>query len=214
MRFTDALADAPLSVGLDIRHPLAYLALRPAIEFGRELGLQINWVPITGQPLKAPSIPRPDDDRSVRHKRHRANMIAREIALYAEAQGLTVQEPYRDGSPVAAHLAWLWMRAAQPDSLEPFLEDLFRRYWSLELDAASLDDVASVIEAFGENPGAFRAWAGTEGPTVAAELADALTESGMSQVPAYLVGDELFWGRQHLPMIRWILEGRNGPGPI
>ena len=28
------------------------------------------------------------------------------------------------------------------------------------------------------------------------------------------VGDEIFIGRQHLPMIGWILDGRVGPGPI
>lgn len=214
MRFIPGLADATLSIGLDIRHPLAYLALRPAIDFARELGLQINWVPIAGKPLNAPSTPRPDDDRGVRHKRHRAHMIAREIAVYAEAQGLTVKEPYRDGSPAAAHLGWLWMRAAQPDGLEPFLEELFRRYWSLELDAASLDAVASVIETSGEDPEAFRTWATTDGPTVAKEIAGTLRNAGMTQAPAYLVGDELFWGRQHLPMIRWILEGQKGPVPI
>ena len=32
--------------------------------------------------------------------------------------------------------------------------------------------------------------------------------------PAYFVDDEFFWGGQHLDMIRWILAGREGRGPI
>jgi hypothetical protein len=49
---------------------------------------------------------------------------------------------------------------------------------------------------------------------VAAELAALLRDRGVSGVPCYLVEDEVFLGRQHLPMIRWILGGRRGPGPI
>jgi 2-hydroxychromene-2-carboxylate isomerase len=41
-----------------------------------------------------------------------------------------------------------------------------------------------------------------------------LQERGLFQVPAYLVEEEVFYGRQHLPMIRWILAGRSGPIPI
>jgi 2-hydroxychromene-2-carboxylate isomerase len=38
--------------------------------------------------------------------------------------------------------------------------------------------------------------------------------SGWFQAPGFVVEDEVFYGRQHLPMIRWILEGRSGPVPI
>ena len=44
--------------------------------------------------------------------------------------------------------------------------------------------------------------------------ADDLTARGVNSAPTFVVGDELFRGRQHLPMIRWILGGRAGPGPI
>ena len=48
----------------------------------------------------------------------------------------------------------------------------------------------------------------------AAEVARRLSEAGVFQTPAYLLGDEVFIGRQHLPLIRWRLEGERGPGPI
>ena len=44
-----------------------------------------------------------------------------------------------------------------------------------------------------------------EGPRELRRVAAALREAGVQLTPAYLVGDELFVGRQHLPMIRWIL---------
>ena len=124
MSFGSDLATARLTVVLDIRDPRAFLALAPAIAFGRELGVAINWLPLAAEPLRPPSAPGPDDDRGVRHRRHRAQMIAREIAVYAQSQGLTLEEPYRNAPADAAHQAWLWMRAQARQGLEadrPFL---------------------------------------------------------------------------------------------
>lgn len=208
------LESARLTVALDVRHPFAYLALRPTIAFGEETGLEINWLPLVGPTLKKPSTPGADDDRGIRHRRHRARTIAREIAIYAEAQGLVVEEPYRDGPADAAHLGWLWMRAKARPRLEPFLEDLFRRYWTLALDANSTDEVAEIVEHHGGPAESFRTWASTEGPVVADGLASSLRAAGITQAPAYLIDDEVFWGRQHLAMVRWILDGRKGHGPI
>ena len=33
-------------------------------------------------------------------------------------------------------------------------------------------------------------------------------EAGVVEAPAYLVGDEVFIGRAHLPMIEWIYQAR------
>jgi 2-hydroxychromene-2-carboxylate isomerase len=203
-----------LRVVLDVRQPLAYLALRPAIAFAREMAIDIDWLPLDGEPLRAPSTPGPDDDRGVRHRRHRARAIAREIAIYAEAQGLVVRQPYRSGSARAANLAWLWVRARSPGSLPAFLEELFRRYWALELDAGDPADAIDVLRALGLGSADFDRFAADEGPREAERVAKALREAGVHQTPAYLLEDEVFLGRQHLPMIRWILNGRAGPPPI
>jgi 2-hydroxychromene-2-carboxylate isomerase len=208
------LTKSALCVALDVRHPLAYLALRPAVAFGHEAAIDVDLLPFEGQVLRAPSPPRPDDDRGIRHKRYRAHMIAREIAVYAQAAGLVVREPYRDGSPRAAHLAWLWVRARAPAALPAFLEELFRRYWALELDADDLAGSTSLLRELRLDPDGFDAWAPDEGALEAKRVATALREAGIEQAPAYLVEDEIFYGRQHLPMIRWVLDGRKGAGPI
>ena len=140
-------------------------------------------------------------------------MIAREIAVYAEALGLRIEEPYRDGSANAFNLAWLWVRSVAPGALEPFLEQAFGRYWALDLEIDSIDDVATVVERCGLESAAFREWARDE-TEAATSVSEQLAEVGVFQTPAYFVGDEVFFGRQHLPMIRWILEGRRGPVPI
>ena len=45
------------------------------------------------------------------------------------------------------------------------------------------------------------------------QLQDALHPAGIFGVPTYIIGSERFFGREHLPMVRWILEGRPGAKP-
>jgi 2-hydroxychromene-2-carboxylate isomerase len=205
---------ARLSVLLDVRHPFAYLALRPAIAFAHSLGIEVNWLPLTAPTLNPPTAEREGDDRGTRHRRYRAQAIEREIETYAAAQGLALRGYYRDGSAEAANLGWLWLRHRDRGKLETYLTELFRAYWSLELDASNQEQVAAVLESLGADAAAFRDWCSDGGKAAAAALAGELQARGLFQVPAYLVEDEVFYGRQHLPMIRWMLDGRRGPVPI
>ncbi len=205
---------AVLSVLLDLRHPLAYLALQPTLAFAEALAIDVNWLPLEVPTLSAPSEPRVDDDRGTRHRRYRAQAIAREIQTYAAVQGLELRDWYRSGPAALANLGWLWLREQRPERLPRYLVETFRAYWSLALDPADPQQVAAQVARAGGDAAAFLAWAEREGPTAAAAVAAELRERGLFQVPAFVVGDEVFYGRQHLPMIRWILEGRSGPIPI
>jgi 2-hydroxychromene-2-carboxylate isomerase len=210
----DASAPTRVTVALDVRNPFSYLALGPSFELARALDAEFDWLPLRDKPLSPPTEPGADDDRSIRHRRHRANMLAREIAVYAESQGVTVLEPYRAGSADAANLGWLWIRAHAPEELQAFLAETFRAYWSMELDVSDPQAVAKLVASHGGAADAFLAWSASEGPAALETAIGELAEAGVYATPAYLVGDELFLGRQHLPMIRWLLEGRPGAGPI
>jgi 2-hydroxychromene-2-carboxylate isomerase len=214
MTLGSGIDSAPLSVLLDIRYPHAYLALHPAAALARELAVEINWLPVQIPPLKAPSLPDPADDRGIRHRRYRAQAIAREIETYAGVQGLVLRDYYRDPDPSTLNLAWLWLRDRRPDRLLPFLTEAFRRYWTLELDPASQEAVASLVDSLDADGAGFQSWCAADGEAAAAGLAAELRERGLFGAPCYLVEEEVFIGRQHLPMIRWILQGRSGPVPI
>lgn len=208
------IAATGLTVLLDVRHPLAYLALQPAAALTSELGVEIDWLPLVAPPLNPPSTPKSEDDRGILHRRHRAHAIAREIEIYTEVRGLLLREYYRAEDPSAVNLGWLWMRERHPEQLQCFLEEVFRAYWAVELDCADESAIASIVAASCGDAADFRSWAADAGRVACAELAEELRERGVQGVPCYLVEDEVFLGRQHLPMIRWILEGRSGPVPI
>lgn len=200
---------------LDLRDPFSYLALGPAIDLASSLSFSsVDWLPIRKHTLLPPSKPSPEDDRGVRHRRSRAQMIAREIAIYAEAQALTIDSPYREGHADAAYSAWLWIRASAPDRLPAFLKAVFQAYWAEGLDPEKGDRILALLEGLGFDRTEFEQWASLQGDTALRSLESQLEDIGISQAPAYLVEGEVFYGRQHLPMLRWILDGRKGPGPI
>lgn len=214
MKLDAGFDKAALTVLLDVRHPLAYLALHPTLAFAESLALEVDWLPFTVPSLRPPSLAQPGDDRGIRHRRYRAQALAREVETYAEAQGLVVRDFYRDGDVGAASIGWLWVRARQSEHLPAYLAELFRAYWSLELDLSSVEQVANLLERLELDVAGFSAWSEAEGPGAVEALQAEVLEQGLYQVPAYRVEDEVFYGRQHLPMIRWILSGRSGPIPI
>ncbi|MEE2674648.1 MAG: DsbA family protein [Myxococcota bacterium] len=214
MKIAAGIEKARMTVLLDVRHPFAYLALQPALALAESLALDVDWLPLTVPTLKPPSLAQPGDDRGARHRRYRGQAIAREIETYARTQGLVLREFYRSADADAANAGWLWVRARHPDRLAAYLVELFRSYWSLEVDPSSGEEVAGLVERVDADGASYLEWAGREGPSEVSALAAELQDRGLFQVPAYLVEDEVFYGRQHLPMIRWILAGRSGPIPI
>jgi len=203
-----------LTVALDVRHPLACLALHPTLELAREMAVPVDWLPLDVPPLNPPSAPADGDDRGIRHRRSRARAIAREIETYSAAQGITIREPYRSGEVEAARCGWLFMRDRHPERLVDYLVALFRGYWSLEIDVSRIAGIAELVARSGGDASAFTRWHEHAGLPASAALASELQVLGIFQVPAYLLDGEVFYGRQHLPMLRWILEGRPGTGPI
>lgn len=195
---------APLTVAVDIKSPECYLALAPTRALARDLDLDIDWLPI----VTAPRRPAPEgDDRGSRHKRHRVTYRQRDLARYARAVGLTLRDPERSPDSSLVGGAMLAAKAHSARTLHAFLDIAFERYWNMELDIEDRDAVAATLREVGvaDLP---------EASDGVAALQDSLAAAGLFDAPAYLVDEEVFFGRAHLPMIRWILEGRVGPGPI
>ena len=214
MKIDSGIDRSRWTVLLDIRWPHSYLALHPSAALAKELGIEINWLPHRVPPLRRPSDPSPDDDRGIRHRRYRAQAIAREIDTYSRIQGIVLRDWYRAPGTGALELAWLWIRAQHPERVHDFLAEAFRAYWALKLDPSSEAAVSALIDDSIGDGGAFESWCAEEGRDIARGLEEELRERGLGGAPCHLVEDEVFLGRQHLPMIRWILQGRDGAGPI
>lgn len=195
----------PLVVALDIKDPHSYLAKDPTYALADELGLDIDWLPFVSRPLRL-HLPRAED-RGSRHRRLRAAYVERSIARYAGVRGITIRDIYRAPDSSLAGMGMLAARAHSEGALRNYLDRAFRQYWEEDLDIENTDVISGLLSAAGVvdfdlDTARFEA------------LQESLALAGVFETPAYLVDGEVFLGRAHLPMIRWLLSNRAGLPPI
>ncbi len=204
-------AEAPLTVFVDVKSASSYLALRPTQELARDLGISVAWRPyvMTGSAYAvytgaAGSGPLPDDVAK-RHAMVRARYIIADQDRYAKRQGLTLIRP---SGPVDSDLfaiGLLWANKQPAPFSERYVETVFERFWSGELDVESIDDLASIIQELDEDAEGFTLYAMNAGADDLEDNQRALDEINIIDTPTYLVADDIFIGRQHLPLIKWHL---------
>lgn len=203
-----------LALCLDIKNPLAYLALQPAFALVDDLGLTLECLPFAAAALKVPAPARDDEDRGTRHRRLRAEYLARDIARYAGVQKLVIREFYRSPDTSAFAAGLLWLNQQSREDVRAYLQQTFDGYWQESLDVEDPMAIAHIVERLGQDGEAYASFAADEAPALAADLRERLVAAGVFNVPSFVVQGQVFLGRAHLPMVRWILEGRRGPPPV
>ncbi len=207
-----------LEVLFDVRQPKAYLALAPTREMAADLGAEIDWQPLLVAPPAPIPPPSEQPDRGEQHRWHRATYQLEDHQRYARARGLPdgvfdAARVYRQQAAEPAAAAFGWLKAEHPDAVDACLDALFEGYWLDDLRLDAVEDAVALLAGLGFDPRGFA----VDNARAALEALDtqqaALREAGYFDVPGYLVNDEVYYGRQHLPMIRWILEGRPGQAP-
>ena len=197
-------------VAVDFTHPAAYLAVEPIRALESRLGRTFEWLP-----YKVPSPPRPKaasegNDRASRHQRVRAEYLARDLRRYAQARGLELGELQRAVDTTSASLGLLWLRRRAPTLASGYAARIFDRIWRENAAA----DAAFVEQALGADAPGFRDYAVSDGPSDLAAVRAELEALALWTVPGFIVNDELFLGRQHLPMVEGLATGRVGAPPI
>ena len=142
-----------------------------------------------------------------RHTRVRAEYFAKETARYAKWQGIELN---RDADGVDSTLACaggLW--AQRHGVAGAYNHRVLTEFWAGRLDIEDRDAVTGVLDEVGA-PGFER----FEFHEMLTAHQASVAARGIFMLPTYLVEDQVFVGRAHLPMIRWLLTGRAGPGPL
>ena len=196
-----------IEFAFDFASSASLLALKPTQALAEELGVGIAWRPF---PTDAPrAVPRQSAEESVaeRHARVRAEYHAKDFARYAKVQGIEVRRAATAADTTLASIACLQARRHGVEGA--FVAHVFREFWAGRLN---IEEREAVAEALAEVGGGV-----LDAEPLRAEYdaeRQALAERGVYAVPTYLVAEQLFTGRQHLPMIRWLLSGEEGPGPL
>ena len=220
LRWNSLRGDAALAVYIDLKSPYAYLAIEPTRQMAAGLGVAIDWRPFTLDipsylgSAKLGSDGRATGTRSVRQWSgvRYAYMDARR---YANLTGRIVRGTVKIWDSSLAGIAMLWAKRDGPDAIDRFIDRAYPPFWRRELDIERVDVIENLLRDADIAVDGFHEYAQGEGRIEHDTLNAAAFDAGVFGVPTYLVADEMWFGREHLPRIEWILSGRHGaPGDV
>jgi 2-hydroxychromene-2-carboxylate isomerase len=213
------VSDCPVIIYLDFKSPYAYLAIEPTRELERELGVQFDWRPfVLDIPSYLGSARLDKTGKVVEQSRSNEQWSGVKYAYYdcrryanLRKQIIRGTEKIWDTNLVAT--AMLWVKNYDYDTQQQFIDLVFQPFWKRELDVESSAVIQQLLDKIGANGTAFNEWAHAEGTAMNTQLQTAAFSAGIFGVPTYVVGTDLYFGREHLPRIRWQLTEQIGCAP-
>jgi len=196
---------------IDYKSPYAYLAKDLAYELERDFPVRIDWLPYV---LDIPSFlgsARVDENGRVIEEERNAHQWRRVRYSYmdcrrqARKRGLVIRGPQKIWDSTLASIGMLYAKPKGDAVLRRYHDLTFERFWKRELDIEDPGVIVAVLAEAGAEPMGFSAYAAGEGTVELSRICHAAEALGVFGVPSFVVGDELFWGREHLPDIRAIL---------
>ncbi|NKB98184.1 MAG: hypothetical protein GKR90_06780 [Pseudomonadales bacterium] len=186
-----------MDIYIDFKSPAAYLAINPTIELAQLCNVSLNWLPLRTRQTQIPGV-QENEDRGATHRRVRAIARQNTFLHYASVQDLEMR--FRS-DPGNTDLALAALATLVGDTTE-FVRRAFNAYWTTnkalgdrDVVQALLDDADSDLDVSALDVSA----------TIAASEELALA-AGAIDAPAYIVANELFIGREHLPWIKELLS--------
>lgn len=217
--FDPLASTAPLIVYIDYKSPYAYLAKDPTYAIADELGVEIDWRPFTLDiPSYLGSARLDNEGRVVESKRSTSQWAMvkyayRDARRYASMRGMVVRGTTKIWDSSLAGIGMLWAKEQGKGALRAYSALVYERFWKRELDIEDIAVIEAVLGEAGARVAGFRAYAAGEGRAVHDEIQRAAFDAGIFGVPTYIAGGEVFFGREHLPRIRWLLTGQRGAPP-
>ena len=217
--FDPRASDCPLIVYIDYKSPYAFIAKDPTYALEDQLGIDVDWRPLT---LDIPSFlgsARLDNkDRVVEsHRTPRqwsgVKYAYRDARRYAALSDYVLRGTVKIWDTSLLHIAMWWAKGQGREVLRRYTDLVYERFWRRELDAEDLEVVVAALADAGGDTHGFERYQAGPGRALHDAMQQAIFDAGIFGVPGFVVEGEYFWGREHLPMVRWMLTGRRGPAP-
>ncbi|NQV95584.1 MAG: DsbA family protein [Sphingomonadales bacterium] len=209
---------APLIVYIDIKSPYAFAAIRPTLALEQSLDMHFDWRPLT---LDIPSYlgsARKSKGKLVESTRSasqwdRVKYAYRDARRYVERQGMMLKGTEKIWDSSIANIGILWAMQTDRYRLGAYLETIYPPFWRRELNIEDVGVVEACLEQAGLDSNGFATFQQGEGRDQHDAMQAQLHPSGIYGVPTYVFDGTILFGREHLPFIRWHLQGRQGPAP-
>jgi len=211
--------DTSLTVYIDFKSPYAYLAIEPTRRLGRELGVSINWLPfVLDIPSYLGAAKLGSSGKVVEQSRSEEQWSGVKYAYYdcrryANLRHLTIRGTTKIWDTKLAAVGMLWAKQQGDDVLQAYIDAVFEPFWKRELDVEDMAIIEAVLSDCGAEVGGFGTFAEGAGAEENKQLQQDAFDRGIFGVPSYVLGDDLYFGREHIPRLRWQIEGQGSRKP-
>lgn len=212
-------SDSPVIVYLDFKSPYAYLAVEPTRALERELGIEFDWRPfVLDIPSYLGSAKLDKTGKVAEQNRSTEQWSGVKYAYfdcrrYASLTGKTIRGTVKIWDTNLVATAMLWVRQHHKQALHAFIDAVYEPFWKRELDVEDKQVIADLLDGLNADGAGFTTWAYSEGLAQNTKLQSDAFTAGIYGVPTYVVANELLFGREHLPRVRWHVAGQRGPAP-
>ena len=200
-----------IKVYTDYKSPYAYLAKDLAYELERETGVRLDWLPYTldipsylGSATLDASGKVVEESRNA-HQWRRVKYSYMDCRREASLRGLVIRGTQKIWDSSLANIGMLY--AKQHGVLRAYHDRVFERFWKRELDIEDVAVLGAVLQEVGADASAFADYAAGEGRAQLTQIQCAAEAAGVFGVTSFLLEDgSLYWGREHLPRIKELLQ--------
>ena len=193
----------------DYKSPYAYLAVAAADALAREFSADIKWRPYILDIPAYLGAAKVDDDGNVLSEERNAHQWRRvkysymDVRRYGNREGLTIRGPRKIFDSTIAGAGMLCAQAQ--GVFRPYHDLVFERFFKRELDIADPAAVEAVLAESGADTTGWAKYAADEGPAAVRRIQVEAETEGVFGVPTFIIDGEIFWGREHPPVIHEIL---------
>ena len=200
------MVDQSVTIYIDYKSPYAYLSVEPTWALARDFKVNLKWLPYTldipdflgsakvdnqGKVLEAARSP---------HQWRRVRYSYMDVRRYANLRGLTVRGPQKIWDSSLAAIGLLY--AQKQGKFRDYNDKVYELFWRRELNIEDPKVIKSILAETNVDVGDFNAFAAEEGPVLHKKIRAEAEEQGIFGVPTYVLNNVIFWGREHLPLIR------------
>ena len=158
--FDPLRSDRPLIVYIDFKSPYAFIAKDPTYALVDQLGIEIDWRPLTLDiPSYLGSARLGADGRVVENNRtpqqwSGVKYAYRDARRYASLRGLTLRGTTKIWDSSLAGIGMQWAKLHGSTSLRGYIDRVYERFWKRELDIEDPRVIEGVLaEAGADNAG-------------------------------------------------------------
>ena len=202
-------------VYIDFKSPYAYIAIKAIYAIEDDLDIQFDWLPFTLDIASFAGSAKVGDDGDVivnnRSEKQwiRVKYAYQDVRRYARLLGLEFKAPHKVWDSSLAAIGLLWAKQQGQAAMRGYIDATYTRFWQRDLDIEDIQRIIEMLDQAGVDTSGFADYAQSDGREQHDAIQQQARDMKIFGVPSFVIKGEWYWGREHIPYIRYLLGDTN-----